>query len=442
MKNKKSFSASCAFRFCGALVLLYAHPSWALPTASYVPLAPGNSWTYAVVDSGISSTEVETVSPNMVLFNGANTYEIASSTGDKSYELNDQNGYREFGSYTPSVFINGYGNTSVTTTFSPPVLDAPANFSVGQTQSGSTTLSMIFQGVATISGPATYSTQAVGYEYVTVPAGTFYALRVSYTQSFNGTVSNTGASVSLNCTSALWLVENIGKVKSTETCTDGTDTTRSLISYSIGANPIVDTVAPSIPSGVAASSVGATQVNLTWAVSTDNVGVTRYTVYRNGVQAGTPTATGFMDTGLTAATAYRYTVAACDAAGNCSAQSSAVSVTTAVPDTIAPTVPTGLTGSAASTTQINLTWTAQTDNVGVTGYKVYRNGVQVGTPAGTSFGDTGLSPGIPYSYTVAACDAAGNCSVQSAAATATTMAKVYEETDVIDAPTNATVLIY
>jgi len=50
-------------------------------------------------------------------------------------------------------------------------------------------------------------------------------------------------------------------------------------------------------------------------------------------------------------------------------------------DTVPPTVPTNLTATAISSTQINLAWTASTDNVGVTGYQIFRNGVQVGTSA-------------------------------------------------------------
>src|SRR6185312_14382510 len=84
-------------------------------------------------------------------------------------------------------------------------------------------------------------------------------------------------------------------------------------------------------------------------------------------------------------------------------------------DTQPPSAPGTLSGSAVSGTQINLSWGAATDNVGVTGYQVERcQGVgcgsfaQVGSPAGTSFNDTGLTAGTSYSYRVRAVDAAGN----------------------------------
>ncbi len=92
------------------------------------------------------------------------------------------------------------------------------------------------------------------------------------------------------------------------------------------------------------------------------------------------------------------------------------------PDTIPPTVPTNLTATAISSSQINLSWTASTDNIAVTGYKIFRGGVQVATSATTSYSDTGLTASTLYSYTVSAYDAAGNNSALSISASATTLA--------------------
>src|SRR5207247_6350761 len=110
---------------------------------------------------------------------------------------------------------------------------------------------------------------------------------------------------------------------------------------------------------------------------------------RNGVQIATPAATSYTDTGLSAATTYSYAVAARDAAGNMSPDSTSVSVTLA--DTTPPSTPSGLTAAVAGSTGANLSWSAWTANVGVTGYIVRRNGVQVAMPATTSCADTGLS---------------------------------------------------
>src|SRR6266853_1639343 len=189
----------------------------------------------------------------------------------------------------------------------------------------------------------------------------------------------------------------------------------------VGTTPPADTTPPSTPAGLTGAAAGSTGANLSWSISTDNVGVTGYIVRRNGVQVATPATTTYADTGLSAATTYSYAVAARDAAGNISPNSTSVSVTTASPaDTTPPTTPTGLTGAAAGSTGANLSWSASTDNVGVTGYIVRRNGVQVATPATTTYADTGLSAATTYSYAVAARDAAGNISPNSTSVSVTT----------------------
>src|SRR3989440_705822 len=189
-----------------------------------------------------------------------------------------------------------------------------------------------------------------------------------------------------------------------------------------GTTPPVETAPPSTPTGLTGMAAGPTTANLSWSASTDNVGVTAYFLLRNGVQVATPTTTSFADTGLPAATTYSYAVAARDAAGNISPNSTTVSVTTAsvsVAPTPLPTTPPFRPAAVAGSSGANLSWSASTDNVGVTGYIVRRNGVQVATPATTSFADTGLSAATTYSYTVAARDAAGNISPNSASVSIT-----------------------
>src|SRR5947207_2842555 len=225
-------------------------------------------------------------------------------------------------------------------------------------------------------------------------------------------------SVSWNTTST-----NNGSHTLTAVATDvlGVRWNSNPVTVTVSNGPPPDTTPPSVPTGLTASAVSSSQINLSWTASSDNVGVSGYRVYRNGTQIATTGATSFANTGLSPSTTYSYTVAAYDAAGNLSAQSSPASATTpAPPDTTPPSVPTGLTASAVSSSQINLSWTASSDNVGVSGYRVYRNGTQIATTSATSFANTGLSPSTTYSYTVAAYDAAGNLSAQSSHATAAT----------------------
>jgi chitodextrinase len=89
-------------------------------------------------------------------------------------------------------------------------------------------------------------------------------------------------------------------------------------------------------------------------------------------------------------------------------------------DATAPTAPTAVTPGTTTATTVPLTWTASTDNVGVTRYDIFRNSALAGSATTTSFTDTGLTPSTTYSYTIKAVDAAGNSSPASAAASATT----------------------
>ena len=193
-----------------------------------------------------------------------------------------------------------------------------------------------------------------------------------------------------------------------------------------------DTQAPTAPTGLSATAVSGTQINLAWTGSTDNVAVANYRVERcqgaactNFVQVGTPTGTTYNDTGLTTATTYRYRVRAADAAGNLSGYTAIENATT--PDTQAPTAPTGLTATAASQSQIDLGWTASTDNVALTGYRVERcqgatctNFAQIATPIATTYSDTGLLAAATYRYRVRAEDTSGNLSGYSSIQNATT----------------------
>jgi len=341
--------------------------------------------------------------------------------------------------------------------------------------------------------------------------------------------------------------------------------------FTITAGSTADTTAPSTPTNLTASGTTQTSTNLSWTASTDNVGVTGYDVYRGTTLLGTVTGTTYTATGLTASTTYSFTVRAKDAAGNASAASNSVSVTTlantttptycssqgnstaderiarvqlntinnpstgtagyenftsistsltkgtaytitvtpqwtstvyaegyavwidynndgdfddagelvwsrsastttpvsgtftipttattastrmrvsmkynAIPtacetfsygqvedytvnivnstaDTTAPTAPTNLTASGTTQTSTNLSWTASTDNVGVTGYDVYRGTTLLGTVTGTTYTVTGLTASTTYSFTVRAKDAAGNVSTASNSVSVTTL---------------------
>jgi chitodextrinase len=198
-----------------------------------------------------------------------------------------------------------------------------------------------------------------------------------------------------------------------------------------------DATAPSAPSSLTATAISTSQIDLTWTASTDDIAVTGYRVERcqgagcsNFTQVASPSSTSYSDTGLLAGTSYTYRVRATDAAGNLGPYSNSASATTnAEPDTAVPTAPSNLAATPAGTSRIDLAWTASTDNVGVTGYRVERcqgpgctDFAQVASPTGAAYSDTGLVAATSYSYRVRAADAAGNLSPYSNTTSATTNA--------------------
>jgi fibronectin type 3 domain-containing protein len=198
-----------------------------------------------------------------------------------------------------------------------------------------------------------------------------------------------------------------------------------------------DTIPPTAPSNLTALATGPTQINLSWTASTDNVGVTGYFVQRCSGSGCTNFAqvaslpgntTAYNDISVAPSTTYNYQIVATDAAGNLSAPSNPATVTTPA-DTTPPTAPTNLAATVVGNTQINLSWTPSTDNVGVTNYLIQRcaspgcsNFAQIGTTGGpgTTYNDTAASASTSYTYQVIATDAALNQSLPSNAVTAIT----------------------
>lgn len=185
-----------------------------------------------------------------------------------------------------------------------------------------------------------------------------------------------------------------------------------------------DTTAPSVPTGLRAGTTTTTTAPVSWTASTDDRGVTGYTVLVDGQAVGTTASTSYTITGLEAGESYTVTVRARDAAGNVSAASAPLTVTTqqgGTPgDTQAPTVPASLRVTGVTASTVALAWNASSDDTGVAGYRVLRDGVQVGQTTSTSFTDTGLSAGTAHVYAVRAFDAAGNVSAASGTVTGTT----------------------
>ncbi len=177
-----------------------------------------------------------------------------------------------------------------------------------------------------------------------------------------------------------------------------------------------DTAAPTPPSGLKLTNLACKSAVLSWVAATDDVGVAGYDVYHDG-QKMVSVNGNQLSAALTLVpgAVWGFYVNAVDAAGNVSQASDTLS--TSIPqcqvDTTSPTVPTNLKG-AVTGTSASLNWVASTDNVAVTAYDIYRNGVKVGATAALNYTDTGLLPNTTYQYSVAARDAQSNVSARTA----------------------------
>ncbi len=191
--------------------------------------------------------------------------------------------------------------------------------------------------------------------------------------------------------------------------------------FTISGSGAADTTAPTT-SILSASGTTTSGTNLSWTAATDNIGVTGYNVYQNGVLKTTTTATSLAVGGLTASTVYTFYVVAKDVAGNLSATSNTVTLTTLAPADITAPTTSILSTSGTTASGTNLSWTVATDNLGITGYNVYQNGVLKTTTTATSLAVANLTASTSYSFNVKAKDAAGNLSAISNTANATTLA--------------------
>jgi hypothetical protein len=173
-----------------------------------------------------------------------------------------------------------------------------------------------------------------------------------------------------------------------------------------------DVQAPTVPRDLAGTSPAIGEVVLTWSASNDDVAVAGYNVFRNGSFVQTTSDTTVTLTGL-AQGATGFQVSAFDAAGNESVRTASVSITVLGLDTTRPTSPRDLVIVPGADNEAVLTWSPSTDNVGVTGYRIYRSGVFVTEVVGTTATITGLPVGS-NGFQVSAVDAAGNESARTA----------------------------
>lgn len=196
------------------------------------------------------------------------------------------------------------------------------------------------------------------------------------------------------------------------------------------APPAPPTASISSPANGATVS-GTSQVQVS---ASGGTGVASATLSVDGSTVGTDTAppwTFSVDTTKLANGSHTLAVTVTDTSGNSASAQVSVNVQNAPPDTKAPSTPSGLKLAVAGTTQAAIFWSPSTDNVGVAGYNVYRDGVLVAHTTLPNYLDTGLSSGTSHTYAVTALDAVGNVSAASSKLSAKTVALSTSSTSTI-----------
>jgi hypothetical protein len=241
-----------------------------------------------------------------------------------------------------------------------------------------------------------------------------------------------------------WSIHGVGLivhiVNNVGAAVGGTTKTSFLTSY--GSSGTGCSAPPSMPASLAATAASSSQINLSWTASTAGSGCSiTYNVFRSTTNGFTPssgnqiasgvTSTSFPNTGLLASTTYYYLVEAADSAGSSGPSNQANATTTQSGCSAPPSVPASLAATAASSSQINLTWTASTAGSGCSiTYNVFRSTTNGFTPSSsnqiaggvtsTSFSNAGLLASTTYYYLVEAADSAGSSGPSNQASATTT----------------------
>lgn len=296
--------------------------------SDYFPLGLGDTWTYLKNDIAY---ETDTVS-------GTETIDSVVATkveADDGYYLLwtlDSNGLRRYKMY--DVYSSGGWEQEI---YDPPITFLPAEVSIGTVYPYSTTLYYSDSEGFSTTGTASGSMSVVGLESVTVPAGAFVdCVKIGIIENY----TYSGSFYSETNKGTLWVAKGVGYVRLTMTEIDfengepvQIDTNDyKLLSATVGGVNYQggDTTPPSVPANLSAAPASATEIDLSWDPSTDDVAVAGYKVYDSlGTYLKSVTTTSTSITGLASSTPYCFSVSAYDTSDNESAKSSQTCATTA-----------------------------------------------------------------------------------------------------------------
>ena len=350
----------------------------------------------------------------------------SSGTAPTGYEytLNGGTSWTSVGTAL-SANLSGLANDGTQYTFSVRAYDAEggqgaestATFSTAPSAPGTVAISNIGETTATASwGAATDASGVSGYEYSLNGGSSWTNARNTLTVNLSGLAGGTQYTLSVRAYDAAG--------------------TRG------GSSSATFSTAPTAPGTVTISNIAATTATASWGAATDAGGVAGYEYSLNGGSSWTNVGNTLTVNlgGLIGETQYTFSVRAYDGAGNRGPSSSSTFTTAAV----VPSTPTGLSATVAGDNQVNISWNASSDSggPGLAGYKIYRDGTQIGTSSSTSYSDTGVTPFNTYTYTVAAYDTHGTTSGQSAAASASTFYQITNSVGGVIAPAPYLVSVY
>lgn len=230
-----------------------------------------------------------------------------------------------------------------------------------------------------------------------------------------------------------------GCAGSTDTASNanGDDSTAAIITIN---SSTIDEIAPSKPANLRLASILIpNEVSLAWNLSVDNVNVKGYRIYRDGVEVSFVEHNSYRDDSVIASHSYAYYIEAIDYANNTSTSDQLIVTTPDQVDYQAPTIPSNVSSSNEQTFQLTLTWDASSDDVSLTGYRIYRNGNYIATTVTATYTDTGLTAETAYIYQVQAYDSSNNMST-SDSLIATTLPDTHARTVALSwrAPTRNT----
>lgn len=191
-----------------------AAAAFALDIATYLPFTAGNQWTYA---NQTGATKTLTIGSPVLLPRGvlaipATTHESSQSSYVVTYSTLDSNGYRRHQEFMSSVYIPNYGYTSALADYSPAMVMAPKNVTVGGAYAASGVMTLSYANIGTYSLNYNSTTQVAGFETVWDSSGSqsWSALKVIFSMTVSGFIN--GQFFSYTSASTMWMAEGLGEV--------------------------------------------------------------------------------------------------------------------------------------------------------------------------------------------------------------------------------------